>query len=59
MVLKALSAPAQELDLHKAQWLNNYCSAHPPSEGNKVRAGGRPAMQLRKPAALRDCSCAR
>lgn len=27
----------QELDLFKAQWLNNYCSSHPPSEGNKVR----------------------
>jgi hypothetical protein len=26
----------EELDLHKARWMNHYCSEHPPNQGNKV-----------------------
>lgn len=29
----------QELDLHKAQWFNNYCSENAPSGGNKFLMG--------------------
>lgn len=42
MLLRVLTARAvkkllmqlQELDLHKAQWLNHYCADNPPTEGN-------------------------
>ena len=33
--VKKLLAQLQELDLHQAQWFNNYAAEHPPTEGDK------------------------
>lgn len=38
--VKRLLHELMELDQFKAQWFNNYCSEHPPADGDKV---GRPA----------------
>lgn len=29
----------QELDLHVAGWLSDFCSSHPPAKGDEVRRG--------------------